>query len=152
MHVGMWHHNGQPEDPGNPAVTFADNHGFHMGVDQMICNESSDPDDDQGLGLFAQYSWAPEDRNEVTNYVGAGLVYKGLIPCRDDDMTGVGMANAFFSDRMGLPTDHETTVELYHKFQVSPYIVLQPDLQFVTSPSGTERDAAVAGLRFEIVL
>ena len=152
MHVGMWHHNGQPEDPGNPAITYADNHGVHLGLDQMIYKESWDEEDDQGLGVFVQYGWAPEDRNEVPNYIGGGLVYKGLIPCRDDDMMGVGLANVFFSDRMGLPSDHETAVEVYYKMQVSPHIVIQPDLQVITSPSGVERDASVAGLRFEIVL
>jgi len=152
MHLGMWHHNGHPEDPGNPAITYADNHGVHLGFDQMIYKESWDEDDDQGLGVFVHYGWAPEERNEVPNYIGGGLVYKGLVPGRDDDMVGAGVANVFFSDRMGLPSDHETAVEVYYKMQLSPYIVVQPDLQVVTSPSGVERDAFVAGLRFELVL
>jgi porin len=152
MHVGVWHHNGDPEDPGDPNVTYADNHGAHFGFDQMIYRESRYEDDDQGLGVFIHYGWAPEERNEVPDYVGGGLVYKGLVPGRDDDMTGVGVANVFFSERMGLPSDHETAIEVFHKLQLSPYIVIQPDLQIITRPSGAERDAVVAGLRFEVVL
>ena len=151
FHIGMWYHSGRPEDPGNPDVTFTGNHGVYMGLDQLVFKESWEEGDDQGLGVFAQFSWAPEERNEIHHYVGGGLVYKGLIPCRDDDITGVGVAQAIFSDRMGVPRD-ETAIEVFHKIPLSPYFMIQPDLQYIAHPSGVERDAVVFGLRFEVVL
>lgn len=151
FHVGLWYHSGMPEDPGDPNVTFTGNHGYDIGIDQLIFKESWAEDDDQGLGVFFQYGWAPEERNEVSNYIGGGLVYKGLIPCRDDDITGLGVAQAVFSDRMAVPRD-ETAIELFHKIPLSPYFMIQPDLQYIAHPSGVERDAVVAGLRFEVVL
>jgi len=150
-HVGMWYHNGNPEDPGDPGTTFEGNHGFHTGLEQMVWKESPSADDDQGLAGFVQYAWAPEERNEVPNYIGGGMVYKGLIPCRDDDVTGVGLAHVIFSNRMA-PQDDETAIEVFHKIPMSSYFVIQPDIQYIVSPSGQERDALVAGVRFEIVL
>ena len=104
----------------------------------------------QGLGLFVQYSWAPEDRNEIYQYLGAGLVYRGLLPCRDDDTLGIGMGHAILSPE--LTAENETAIELFYKAQLTPYINVQPDLQYVASPAGVERDAFVAGLRFEVAL
>ncbi len=101
--------------------------------------------------MFFQYGWAPEERNQIYQHFGTGLVYMGLIPCRDEDVTGVGMAQAIFSDRMGVPSD-ETTIEVFHKIPLSPYFMIQPDLQYVAKPGGVERDAVVAGFRFEVVL
>ena len=171
-HVGIWYHNGQFDDlsPGVAALgsnrlrrptvmnisplgagdVYSGNHGVHMGLDQLIYRESCRDDDDQGLGVFGQYGWAPQDRNEVHHYLGAGVVYKGLFRGREEDTTGIGMAHVQFSDLLNLR--NETTIELFHKIQLTPYIILQPDLQYVASPSGQERDAVVGGLRFELLL
>ena len=149
-HVGVWNHNGRPQDPGNAAVTYNGNHGFHFGFDQLIYRES-DEDDGQGLGTFFQYGWAPEERNEMTQFYGAGLVYKGLICCRDDDVLGLGIASADFSSRLGVPTN-ETAFELFYKIPLSPYFMIQPDVQYIANPSGVEADALIFGLRFEALL
>ncbi len=45
----------------------------------MIFKENG-ADDDQGLGIFGQYFSAPENRNMIGAYFGAGLVYKGFLP------------------------------------------------------------------------
>jgi porin len=150
FHVGMWYQSGPWDDLARPGVTRSGNHGVYLGLDQLIVKESCEEEDDQGLGLFAQYAWASEDRSDVPNYVGAGLVYKGLVPNRDDDVTGIGMASAIFSPYLADRTP-ETAIELFHKVQWSKFIVVEPDLQYIVSPGGTERDAFVFGLRYEVV-
>jgi carbohydrate-selective porin OprB len=35
---------------------------------------------------------------------------------------------------------------------LSPYVTIQPDLQYIASPGGQNRDAFVFGLRYEVVL
>jgi porin len=151
FHVGLWYHSDVVEDLANANITHEGNHGVYMGFDQLIWKECCDEEDDQGLGAFLQYGWAPDECNEVSDYFGAGLVYKGLVPCRDDDVTGAGVARAMFSDRLGVPSD-ETTIEVFHKIPLTPYITIQPDMQYICNPSGVEQDAFVAGLRFEAVL
>lgn len=151
FHVGMWYHSDVFEDLANANITQAGNHGVYMGFDQLLWKERYDEEDDQGLGMFLQYGWAPDEINEVSDYFGAGLVYKGLVPCRDDDVTGVGLARVIFSDRLGVPSD-ETIIEVFYKIPLTPYITIQPDLQYISNPSGVEQDAFLAGLRFEVVL
>ncbi|MHB8957589.1 MAG: carbohydrate porin [Pirellulaceae bacterium] len=149
-HVGMWYHSGEWESLADADRAYSGNHGVYLGLDQLIVQESEE-NDGQGLGVFAQYAWASEDRNDVPNFAGAGLVYKGLLPNRDDDITGLGMARAIFSPDLEDRTP-ETAIELFHKIQWSDFIVVQPDLQFIASPGGTERDAFVFSLRYEVVL
>ena len=45
----------------------------------------------------------------------------------------------------------ELAIEFSHRFQITPFFALQPDLQYIVDPSGESRDAIVATLRIEIV-
>ena len=121
-----------------------------MGVDQMVWVERCDAEAAQGLGFFAQYSWAPQDRNEVYQYLGAGFTYRGLVPCRNDDLTGIAMGYARQSPVLSV--NDETVIELFYKAQLTPHINVQPDIQYIAQPSGAYDDAVAAGLRFELVL
>ena len=180
-HAGMWYHNDQFDDitplveatsllafrtrqDKHPAAvtdmvgiaaagnTYEGNHGFYCGVEQMIWKEHrANKEDSQGLGIFTQYGWAPPDRNPANHYVGAGLVFKGLIPRRNDDTCGLGLAKVIFSDR--LPnTGSETAIEIFYKLRLGKFVFLQPDLQYIAQPSGIYRDAFVAGLRLQTAL
>ena len=160
--IGMWHHSANdlwteftPTDP----RTFVQNYGLWYIVDQMIWKEGG-ADDDQGLGAFFQFGWAPSNRNLITEYYGGGLVYKGLLPNRDEDYTGVGVANAILTPgQKQIATANgefqgrqETAIEVFYKYRVSPYFVVQPDIQFISQPAGMYDDALLPGLRFELVL
>ncbi len=151
FHVGMWHHSGEVEELGDPGVTHDGTHGLHMGFDQRLFKENWDESDDQGLGLFLQYGWAPKETNQHPSYFGAGLVYLGLIPSRDDDLIGLGVAHAIYSDDIPSQT-YETEIELFYKAPLTPYFTIQPDVQFIANPDGDGRDAFVAGMRFEVIL
>lgn len=153
---GLWHHSKDVEELGDAQApeTFSGNHGFYLAFDQLLLKEHDDPEDEQGMGAFAQFGWAPEDRNELARYVGGGLIYTGAVPRRDEDIVGVGVAHARFSDRVkrldGLT--HETAVEVFYKARLTPWLSLQPDLQFIVNPGGDGKDALAAGLRFAIDL
>lgn len=135
------------------AVKHDDNHGVYVVFDQMILREK----DDQGLGLFFEFSRVPEDRNTIQMYRGAGINYKGLIPGRDEDIFGVGVAQALISDnaRAALAKEaYERTTEVTYRAQIAPSFVIQPDYQYVRNPNAdaTVEDAQVFILRFEISL
>ena len=71
---------------------------------QMLRRENPcNADDAQGLGAFAQFGWAPPERSVAEQYWGGGIVYKGLIPCRDDDTCGIGIGNMTFGDLFDQP-------------------------------------------------
>ncbi|MCA9127852.1 MAG: carbohydrate porin [Planctomycetales bacterium] len=159
--LGFWHHSDKyqwSEIAVGPGRDFVQNYGMWYIADQMVYQENDQ--DDQGLGVFFQFSWAPANRNEITEYYGGGLVYKGLLPNREEDYLGVGFANILFSpaartvaaaNSESLGTN-ETAIEVFYRYQCSAYFVLQPDVQFIASPSGSFKDALLPGVRFEILL
>lgn len=131
------------------ATVHEGNYGFFATLDRMLWTEGDDTE--QGLGTFCQLTWAPADRNLVDVGYGAGLVYRGLVPCRDEDTLGVGFSAIEFSSTLRDLTGQtsENVLELFYKVRVRRWLALQPDLQYIARPSGQERDSLVAGLRFE---
>ena len=57
-----------------------------------------------------------------------------------------------YHDEIDDGADRETVYELYYAYQVTPWCVITPDLQFVTNPGGDNdgRDAFVGGLRLRV--
>ncbi len=150
-HCGLWYHSDRFDNLAGGAP-FDGNHGVDIEVEQTVLKEHAhDEEDVQGLGVFFQYGWAPKDRNVAHQYLGVGMIYTGLIPGRDEDVLGLGIATLRFSDR--LPnTTVESAIELFYKMPLSPWTAIQPDFQYIANPSGNGRDALVFGLRFEVVL
>jgi len=127
--------------------------GFYGFAQQLLWKENNESaDDKQGIGVFAQYGWAPKDRCEVSDYVGGGLRWQGAIPTRDDDVLGLGAFNIYFSDRAGHKEHSETAIELFYKAQIMGWLAVQPDMQYITNPGGdNKKSALVLGGRVEFV-
>jgi porin len=116
---------------------------------------------DQGLGWFVRMGFAPCDRNFVDYYFDSGLTYKGLIPGRDDDSIGVGFGYAQLSngaqnsvaDEGFNPAGAEMVIEATYQCQVTPWFIVQPDIQYILNPGGSTSlsNAFVLGGRCSIV-
>lgn len=145
--AGFWHHSGDVDEISDNPRTFAGNAGYYLGAEQLVFKENKS--DDQGLALFAQYGYAPSERTELSRYYGLGMTYKGLIPTRNEDTTGVGTAFARLSKRIKTMEDRagETVLEFFHKFQITPWFAVQPDIQYIYNAGGNERDAVAFGVR-----
>jgi porin len=98
--------------------------------------------ENSGPGVFLQAGWAPADRNEITAYIGGGLAWRGLMAARSNDSVGLGVTQVKLS-----AAGRETATEIFYRWQVSKKLAVQPDLQFITRPYGTGRNAVVAGIR-----
>lgn len=137
---------------GDPITnTYDRNFGWYAAFEQMLYKEKpEDEEDAQGLTLFGQVGLEPSARNDIDKYFGAGLHYKGLIPKRDEDIAGVGVAVANFSRRLdslyGMQ-GQETAVECFYRYNVTPWFYLQPDVQFIMNPSGSYPSSCAIGLR-----
>lgn len=156
VRAGVWHHSGDWEEivAVGPPRTFNQNYGTYASLDQLLWKEPGEEGDEQGLGGFLQFGWAPGNRNAVQEYYGAGLTYRGWLEGRDRDLVGLGVGNVLFSPQqnsVGGET-YETAIELFYKCLLGDYISVQPDLQFIGNPGGQYRDALVFGVRVEIVL
>jgi porin len=147
--------------------------GVYGIVDQMVWREPKQ-EGDQGLGLFYRVMGSPGDRSTLEFYTDGGLNYKGLIPGRDDDLFGIGVAygqmgggfrgaqrdlnwaNALTGWASGpnprLPHD-EMVIETTYQIQLTPWCYLQPDFQYIIHPGGSAQlpDAVVIGMRTGLV-
>ncbi|MBP7935784.1 MAG: carbohydrate porin [Phycisphaerae bacterium] len=160
--VGLWY-DPQPkakffDDLDGRRLTVphkSDDTGFYTSLDQMVFKEKPGEDDDhQGLGLFFRYGYAPGDVNELNHFWSIGSQYLGLIPTRDEDVVGFGVAQGILSDRLKLQGDdpgRETALELYYALKVTGWLTISPDFQWILNPGGRHeaRDAFVAGVRFQ---
>ncbi len=158
--LGAWMNNRDFDDVSDldalgDAIVHDGNFGIYVDADQLVYKENTDPEDMQGLGVFLQYSQVPQDRNTINMYRGFGLRYMGLIAHRDEDTLSFGMGQAFISDSLRDASGQEAferVLELTYKVQVTPSIVLQPDIQFITNPNADAalKNATVVMLRTQV--
>ena len=144
------------EDTG-AAETQSGDVGYYFGADQLVWKECADEKDTQGLGLFARYGHARSDRNRISDYWSVGASYRGLVPERDRDVTGLAVSQSILSDRYGderhARADRETAYELYYAYEATPWCIISPHFQVITNPGGDQddRDAIVGGVRVRII-
>lgn len=125
--------------------------GYYSAFEQMVYKENKkDEKDSQGLTVFGQFGWAPEDRNDVSRYLGGGLHYKGIIPKRDDDILGLGTAIAGFSNRLKSVDGRygqETSIECFYRIKLTPWMYIQPDIQYIMNPNGLYNNSFAFAMR-----
>ena len=74
--------------------------GLYFQADQQLFREHSDDPakkSKQGLFTFNEFTFTPPQNNQLPFYFQTGLVYKGLIPHRDEDSAGVALGAGFYS-------------------------------------------------------
>jgi porin len=149
--VGSWVHTDD-----TPTFDGLSNGGTDYGVygvmDQQIYSKA-----DQVISLFVRSGGAPSNTNFVDYYIEGGFNFSGFIPGRDNDVAGIAVARSHvssdFSDiqeMSGNPgSTAETVIEATYKIQLAPWWSLQPDAQYIITPSGVDgsHNAAVLGLR-----
>lgn len=146
-----------PRNRGEFGSTKRDNSdvGFYTSFDQMLNKEKSQGD--EGLGWFFRYGYRHSELNRINTFYSTGFQYKGLLPKRDKDLTGIAMYTAQSSSKYERYVDEdfegETGYELYHSFIITPWLSLAPDIQYKHNPGGLKsaRDAVIMGLRMRII-
>lgn len=124
--------------------TASNSYGFYWHADQMIFQES--PGSDQGLTIWSAFVLSPQENiAKLPFQYNGGLIYKGLIPTRDNDFTCFGVVYGTFSSDYaqtvaetgaGNPT-YELVFEWNYKIQITKFAFVQPDIQWVINPGGT---------------
>ncbi|MDQ7057517.1 MAG: carbohydrate porin [Ghiorsea sp.] len=110
--------------------------------------------EDKIISGFVQLGYAPESRNEIYNYMGAGLHMHGLVPNHVEDDIGLAIAQAKFHAASNAEKVAETAIELTYRLVVTPLIAIQPSMQWIRHAGGDSTAPLVkAGLlRFEVSL
>lgn len=145
--IGAYSHNHfQKSKLEKDSSIVQDNYGLYLLADQEIFNNKNN----KKISIFAQASISPSQKNINNYYLGIGLNYYGIINKRPKDILGLAIANAGFNK---LYNKNETAIELTYKAQINKFISIQPDLQYIINPSGTENklnNATLLTIRFNI--
>ena len=145
------------------------NYGFYFIADQMLYRvpqrDSAPGVDnkskqttvasvaDKGLGVFTHVGLSPQNSSFINFYMDGGLNYKGLIPTRDNDLLGVAVAYGHLNNdpqnNEGRSNPgYEIVLEATYQIELTPWLSVQPDLQYVIHPYGTDiANALVLGAR-----
>jgi len=148
-------------DPASDHLPLArrTNWSTYAVMDQTVWQP--DPAGPRQIAVFARIMAAPPDRNEIAFSINGGVTCKQPLPGRDNDTLGLGFGVAKISNRAAqLNADMnrfsradvpvrsaEAFVELTYQTQLSPWLSVQPDLQFVARPGGGIADPAGHGRR-----
>jgi porin len=116
-------------------------------ADQLVWRDDRDPN--RTVSVFARVMGTPfKDRNLIDYSANLGFVFHSPFRYRTDDTFDVGMGYAHvsnqaaaldrdgnvFSGVAGPLRSGETFVEVTYQYQVTPWLQLQPDMQYVFNP------------------
>jgi porin len=115
-------------------------------------------DGEKTISAFCRVASAPSNVNVISWYVDGGFNFQGFIPTRRYDTAGLAVSRSIFSNQYSdfqvnangtNAYGAETVLEATYKYQLSPWWTIQPDLQYIFTPSGQDgsKDAMVVGLR-----
>ena len=134
------------------------NYGFYFVADQMLYRvrqpDFTEADNknkrtasvsvtNKGLGIFTHIGVAPSNSSLINFYIDGGLNYKGLIPTRDNDILGFAIAYGHLSNdpphtQGSSDRGYEIVLETTYQIELTPWLSLQADIQYVIHPSGTD--------------
>lgn len=156
--LGVWRHNGRSSDLADPERQHRDESlGLYALVEGALLSAG-----EHALNGFVRLGFADGDIHQIARYQGAGIVWSGplLGASKREEQLGLAVAtitngNEFRRAQAALGSTferHETAIELTYRVQATPWLALQPDVQYIVNP-GTDPaldNAWVVGLRFEL--
>ena len=168
QHVGgIWKHHdltdlrfnepppGEYPEPTVPSwPTKPDSYTIYHGFDQYLVRYSKDSNRDRGWGLFGRASISDGNPTPVRFFLSLGLGGDSPFWRHRGDRFGIGWHYTGASSEFGPlpralfgPRD-ETGVEVFYNFQVTPWLNITPDIQYIRPGAGAiSENAFVYGVR-----
>ena len=150
--AGAFYHSADFDDLKTGSPSHTGDFGAYFIVDQQLWRKAGT--EDQGLSGFLRIGGCPADRNTVPFYCDTGFNYKGLIPGRDKELSGIGVSYTSLkgSTENSFSSHHETILEVTYKAVIADWLFVQPDFQYIFTPGGDRnaRNAVVVGVRFSL--
>lgn len=135
-------------------------HGGYLLGERTLMRLSEDGE--RYLTGFARYTWGDARSYELKNSLNLGVHVKGALAARPDDILGLAWTRAGTSSEFrqatriygDSPTHSESIWELTYRAQLTPYLAIQPNAQWVRNPGGTvgPNDAKLIGVRLDLTL
>ena len=159
-HTGRFHRLDAPAGSNLPSDTGYGNGGVYAAVDQMVWRFAPAPDP-RGVLPFVSLVGAPNaDVSTFPFFFDAGVVVRGPFASRPYDDVLFGILYGEFSNVLrqgqraaGEPQQHfEMVLEWSYILQLTPWLQLQPDIQYVIEPGGTGQipNALVLGAQIAV--
>lgn len=158
--AGVWAHTDTLDDlsgverDGSP-VRHHGSVGGYVIAEHTIHRLAADPT--RRVALFGQLGLGDPRVSRYAAYTGGGLVVIGPTAARAADQVALGVAAAHNGDQYlqrqrregGRAERSEATLELTYRAQVTPWLFVQPDLQYVINPNTdpTRANAVVGAVR-----
>jgi porin len=115
----------------------------------------------RSLNAFGRIMGAPDNQNYVDFSFNGGLSLAAPFPGRENDTAGIDLGIGRVSGRTAeadrdagvTAQGTEELIELTYQAQVTPWLIVQPDMQYIVNPGGgvQDRDDATHNLRNEFV-
>ena len=103
------------------------------------------------IGLFLRAGYHNETVYDVPWFWSIGSELMGLVPGREEDTIGIGLAGLIGNDDLEFH-DTEYHLEAYYRIALGEYFSITPDLQYVVNPRGDcHGDDVFAGMLRAVV-
>ena len=124
------------------------------------------PTADRGLSVFFNATYADKRTSTQDNQIAAGLLYKGALDLRPADEVGFAVGRTHVNSRIAdVETQQnalnpgsvgvqgsEYVAEFFYNVQVTRWLDLRPNVQYVVQPGGIARNTndVIVGLRLSV--
>lgn len=130
-----------PNSNGNPLMHHG-NYSVYAVADQSIWQSKTNKA--QTLNVFGRIMGSPNDQNLIDFFFNGGVTLTAPFPGRDNDQVGIDFGiGRVSSQAANLDTDSglparttEELIEITYQAQVTGWLTIQPDMQYVINPGG----------------
>ena len=130
-----------PTSNGNPLMHHG-NYSLYAVADQTVWQSKAG--NARTLNIFGRIMGAPGGQNLIDFFFNGGVTLTAPLPGRDNDQAGIDFGigrvssqAADFDRDSGAPAQTtEELIELTYQAQVTGWLTVQPDLQYVINPGG----------------
>ncbi len=161
--IGLWRYGNRVADQldvdvdNNPLQRRSQ--GGYLFAERTLFSLGGDAGRD--VTTFGRYSFSSGDSTSIDRMWNLGLRLRGPFASRPDDSLAIGwtrsrLASKWRAAQAAAGTDTATSedaIEISWRVAITPWLALQPDLQYIRHPGGATaaRHATLAGGRVEIV-
>ncbi len=128
--------------------------GFYGYLQQTVWMADEKDPNGPALTLFLIGGTSEQSVNPAAWSLAGGVEWQGPIDGRPQDTAGFGFGLVRFSDEATVVREpYECALEAFYLLQLTPWLAIQPDLQFVIDPGGgavASSDAFVGILRVTV--
>lgn len=157
--VGLWGYGRRKPDlldvdaSGDPRLRRS--HGGYLLAERTLFGLESDTL--RNLTAFGRYTFADPNTIAIDRSWNVGLKWRGPLADRPQDSITVAWTRGQLADKyrqtLVRPARSEQMLELAWRVELSPWLAIQPDYQYIKNPGGeaSAKSVRIIGARFDLV-